>query len=56
MQSIGHPIIGDEKYGAKTNPIGRLGLHAWVLGFKHPITQEPMHFETPIPKKFWSLF
>lgn len=56
MQSIGHPIIGDSKYGAKTNPIGRLGLHAWVLGFTHPITNEPMHFKTPIPKKFWSLF
>eukprot|EP01137_Pigoraptor_chileana_P021956 Opistho-2@86331 len=31
MKDIGHPIVGDEKYGAKTDPIGRLGLHAWVL-------------------------
>ena len=28
MQSIGHPIAGDSKYGAETNPAGRLMLHA----------------------------
>jgi len=52
MMDIGYPVAGDKKYGAKTNPIGRLGLHAWVLAFSHPITKEAMRFETPIPTKF----
>ncbi len=56
MQDIGHPIIGDEKYGATTDPIGRLGLHAWILAFTHPITHAPMRFETPIPGSFLRLF
>lgn len=56
LKDIGYPIVGDEKYGAKTDPIGRLGLHAWVLSFIHPITNEEMYFETKIPKKFLWLF
>ncbi|NVO01216.1 MAG: RluA family pseudouridine synthase [Bacteroidetes bacterium] len=52
LQDIGHPIIGDKKYGSEINPIGRLGLHAWVLSFKHPITERDLHFETNIPAKF----
>jgi 23S rRNA pseudouridine1911/1915/1917 synthase len=55
-KDMGHPIVGDEKYGAKTNPIKRLGLHAWVLAFEHPITNENHHFETKMPAKFLSLF
>ena len=54
MQDIGHPIAGDAKYGATTDPIGRLGLHAEVLAFEHPITGEAMHFEAPVPKSFLS--
>ncbi len=56
MQDVGHSIIGDKKYGSTTNPIGRLGLHAHVLAFKHPVSGEIMRFETEIPKKFSSLF
>jgi 23S rRNA pseudouridine1911/1915/1917 synthase len=52
MQDMGHSIIGDKKYGAKTNPIGRLGLHASILAFRHPVTHEVMRFETEVPKKF----
>ena len=52
MQDIGHPVAGDKKYGSKTNPIGRLALHAWVLGFSHPISNKPLRFETPVPRKF----
>jgi 23S rRNA pseudouridine1911/1915/1917 synthase len=55
-QDMGHPIVGDKKYGAKSNPIGRVGLHAWILGFEHPVTQEYMRFETPIPPKFLRVF
>ncbi|HNW51881.1 MAG TPA: RluA family pseudouridine synthase [Prolixibacteraceae bacterium] len=56
MQDMGHPLVADKKYGATTNPIGRLGLHAKVLGFIHPITKLPMRFETQIPRKFMRLF
>lgn len=56
MKDIKHPVIGDAKYGATRNPIDRLGLHAWVLSFKHPVTREQLHFETAIPGKFMKLF
>lgn len=56
LQSIGHPIAGDLKYGAATNPLRRLALHAWVLGFDHPVSGERMRFETPLPGAFLRLF
>ncbi len=55
MQSIGHSIAGDYKYGAETDPTGRLMLHARRLFFIHPTTGEEMHFETQIPTAFISL-
>jgi 23S rRNA pseudouridine1911/1915/1917 synthase len=56
MQSIGHPVVGDKKYGAGTSPIGRLGLHARILAFYHPITTEVVSFETPVPRNFLNIF
>lgn len=56
MQQIGHPIAGDKKYGAKTKPIGRLGLHASVLAFKHPTTEQLMRFKSELPKSFLQVF
>lgn len=55
-KDLGHSVVGDEKYGAKTDPIKRLGLHAWVLAFKHPITGKDLRFETEMPTKFMNLF
>lgn len=55
MKDLGHPVVGDKKYGATTSPIGRLGLHAWGLAFKHPVNNEPLRFETPMPRKFLRL-
>lgn len=52
MQEIGHSIAGDKKYGATTSPIGRLGLHASVLAFIHPVNGKEMRFESRIPAKF----
>ena len=52
LADIGHPVVGDEKYGAQTNSLGRLGLHAYYLSFPHPETGEPKTFTTPIPTDF----
>lgn len=49
LADIGCPIIGDEKYAARTNPAKRLGLHACHLEFPHPMTGEPMSFDSPLP-------
>lgn len=56
LQSIGHPIVGDKKYGSITSPLGRMALHARVLGFQHPVSNEKMSFETPVPKGFSKVF
>ncbi len=50
------PIAGDEKYGAQTDPMGRMGLHALILAFKHPWTNKVLRFESEIPGKFTDLF
>ncbi len=55
MKDLGHSIIGDKKYGAHSNPIARLGLHAHILAFHHPLSGELMRFETEVPKKFTRL-
>jgi 23S rRNA pseudouridine1911/1915/1917 synthase len=52
LQDIGHSILGDKKYGSKQNPLGRIGLHALVIAFQHPVTGKEMRFETHIPRKF----
>lgn len=51
-QYIGHPIAGDKKYGAQTNPLGRLGLHAQTLAFIHPWTGKTMRFNAALPRVF----
>ena len=52
MKDLGHLVIGDRKYGAKPSPIHRLGLHARVLKFNHPVTGKLLEFSTSIPRKF----
>jgi tRNA pseudouridine32 synthase/23S rRNA pseudouridine746 synthase/23S rRNA pseudouridine1911/1915/1917 synthase len=54
-QDAGYPIAGDKKYGAMTDPIKRLCLHAHFLSFNHPITGKKMSFESPIPEGFFKL-
>lgn len=50
---MGHPIAGDTKYGAQTDPIKRLALHAETLRFAHPITRKDMNFSSEVPKEFF---
>ena len=54
MAQIGHPVVGDGVYSNGKNEFGIEGqmLHAKSLDFKHPITNEQMHLEAPLPKYF----
>lgn len=49
LAGLGCPVAGDAVYGAKTNPAGRLALHAWKLAFDHPVTGERVAAESPFP-------
>ncbi len=53
MQYIGHPIVGDPKYGYKKTPDtkGQL-LHACHIEFIHPVTKEKMAFDAPLDPIF----
>ncbi len=52
LSEMGHPIAGDRAYGSTRNPLGRLGLHAFHLGFTHPARGTPMAFTTDPPPEF----
>lgn len=56
MQSLGHSIVGDKKYGATTNPIKRMGLHSHVFAFVHPDTKARMEFKAVVPEEFKKMF
>lgn len=56
MREAGHPVVGDDKYGCNKNPIGRLGLHAAALEFRHPVTGEKISVTSPMPPSFRSVF
>jgi 23S rRNA pseudouridine1911/1915/1917 synthase len=49
LADAGWPIAGDGRYGAATNPIRRVALHASRLRFPHPVTREEMRFESALP-------
>lgn len=56
MAYIGHPLAGDAVYGPKKVITGLNGqcLHAGEIGFVHPITNEYMEFNAPLPEYFTS--
>ncbi|WP_020008224.1 RluA family pseudouridine synthase [Salinicoccus albus] len=56
MKDLGHPVVGDKKYGSRSNVIGRLGLHAHSIAFTHPVTGETLRFESKIPTSFTRKF
>ena len=55
LAEIGCPIVGDEKYSARTDPAKRLGLHACFLKFRHPISNAVMEFSSPLPQELAKL-
>jgi len=69
MMHIHHPIVGDATYGGRVQlskgmsesliqtlrHFKRQALHAFALGFIHPVTEEPVRFEAPIPEDMQQL-
>ena len=51
----GFPVAGDARFGAQSDPFGRLALHARTLGFTHPRTGKKMLFTAPLPSEFQPL-
>ncbi len=52
LSHIGHPILGDEVYGSPFKGLEGQCLHAGKIGFIHPIKNEYMEFESPLPEYF----
>lgn len=52
MKDLGHPVAGDKQYEGRTNPLGRLCLHAYELSLIHPATGKPMSFVSRMPREF----
>jgi len=55
LAGIGHPIVGDEKYGRKIREHKRLALHAYFLFLTHPYNGKALTFQTEVPGYFKSL-
>jgi len=52
LSEIGHPLLGEKRYtrrGVEIPTAPRVMLHAAELGFVHPVTEEPLHFEVDLP-------
>lgn len=56
LGNIGHYVIGDDRYGEPSNPIKRLGLHAYELDFKNPLNGKEYKLCAEIPSSFKKLF
>jgi 23S rRNA-/tRNA-specific pseudouridylate synthase len=52
LAAAGHPVVGDHAYGATTDPLKRLCLHATMLSFIHPGSGTQVHFDSPPPQEF----
>ena len=56
MKDLGCPVVGDKKYGARTNALGRLGLHASELILRDPDSGEARRYFAPAPAEFRTFF
>jgi 23S rRNA pseudouridine1911/1915/1917 synthase len=55
LASVGCPVVGDRRYGAKSDACPRLALHAGKLLLAHPLTGQPLDFTSPLPKTLQKL-
>ena len=56
LGNIGHYVIGDDRYGEPSNPLKRLGLHAYELDFKNPLNNKEYKLNAPMPPEFKAMF
>ena len=54
LKWLGHPVVGDERYGTRRAP--RLGLHAERLVVTHPVSEQTLRLVAPPPKAFVALY
>lgn len=54
FSKIGHPILGDKKYGSRSIFDTGIALHSWKLSLIHPVRKEPISFTVPTPSS-WPL-
>jgi 23S rRNA pseudouridine1911/1915/1917 synthase len=50
LAGLGCPVVGDRRYGTRSQACDRLALHAGALRFVHPLTGKDAHFTSPLPK------
>ena len=55
LAAIGHPVVGDPRYGKERKARNRLALHAQSISFAHPFSGEPLRFDTKVPAYFTAL-
>jgi len=55
LAGIGHPVVGDKKYGSENDAWKYLALHAHSISFNHPISGKYLHFQSDPPGHFRSL-
>ncbi len=52
LADLGHPVVGDDKYGKSDPRHKRLALHAWSISFTHPFSGKRLTFTAPVPEYF----
>jgi tRNA pseudouridine32 synthase/23S rRNA pseudouridine746 synthase/23S rRNA pseudouridine1911/1915/1917 synthase len=55
LAGIGHPVVGDPRYGKERKPHARMALHAKSISFAHPFSGEQLSFDTKVPPFFTTL-
>ena len=55
IAGLGHPIVGDRKYGATIDPARRLALHSCELKFCHPVSGASKEFRSAMPSRLMAL-
>lgn len=55
LADIGHPVVGDRKYGKDTERCERMALHSRSIAFTHPYSGKPVSFRADVPEYFSKL-
>ena len=55
MADLGHPLVGDSKYGKPTTPFKNLMLHSSTIEFTHPFKKTRVSYTAPVPAYFRSM-